>query len=59
MADPCPRESRGLGMRLVAIDKDAGQTRLIKMAEVTLINLGYCKVESFLAFSVTVHSLES
>ena len=49
----------GLGMRLVAIDKDAGRTRLIKMAEVTLIDLEYCKVESFLAFSMTGPSPES
>ena len=31
----------------------------IKMAEVTLIDLGYYKVESFLAFSMTGPSLES
>ena len=28
------------------------RTSLFKMAEITLIDLGYCKVESFLAFSV-------
>ena len=32
---------------------------LIKMVEITLIDLGYCKVESFLAFSMTGSSLES
>ena len=34
-------------------------TLLIKMAEVILTYLGYCKVESFLAFSMTGSSLES
>ena len=35
-----------------------GWTLLIKMAEVTLIDLGYCKVESFLAFSMTGLNLD-
>ena len=36
-----------------------GWTLLIKMSEVTLIDVGYCKIESFLAFSMTGPSLES
>ena len=36
-----------------------GWPLLIETTEVTLIDLGYCKVESFLAFSMTGSSLES
>ena len=39
--------------------KSDSWTLLFKMAKVTLIDLGYCKVESFLTFSMTDSSLES
>ena len=45
--------------RLLTEDVRNGWILPIKMAEITLIDLGYCKLESFVAFSMTGPSLES